>query len=184
MPLTADEVIIQQTNTYPRDKDRRHYAYQSSFGNHPPIFKIFGRFPWFIGQSSDIYWSKHRRENRDYLYPNYFGSEAWFYNLKNLPWFIGQSNDIYWSKHRRKNKDYLYPDYFGSEAWFKNLKNVPWCISWFSNRTEYWLKHRRVNRDYIYPSFFMCIKAIPSEVTTWVTEPAITDTWVKEPEIP
>src|SRR4030065_289128 len=130
MPLTADEVIIQQTNTYPRDKDRRHYAYQSSFGNHPPIFKIFGRFPWFIGQSSDIYWSKHRRENRDYLYPNYFGSEAWFYNLKNLPW----------------------------------------CISWFSNKTEYWLKHRRVNRDYIYPSFFMCIKTIPSEVTTWVTE--------------
>ena len=119
MALTADEVIIQQTNTYPRERDRRHYRYQSSFGNHPPIFYDLKNLPWFIGQSNDIYWSKHRRKNRDYLYPNYFGDVAWFYNLKNLQSIIGQSNDFYWSKHRRINRDYIYPSFF------MNINTIP-----------------------------------------------------------
>src|SRR3972149_10310173 len=121
MALTADEVSIQQTNTYPRDRDRRHYRYQSSFGNHPPIFKIFRRFPWLIGQSNDIYWSKHRRKNRDYTYPNYFGSEAWFKNLSNIPWCMSwfSNKTEYWSKHRRVNRDYTYPSFF------MNINTIP-----------------------------------------------------------
>src|SRR3972149_6414196 len=79
MALTADEVIIQQTNTYPRERDRRHYRYQSSFGNHPPIFYDLKNLPWLIGQSNDIYWSKHRRVNRDYTYPSFF------MNIKTIP---------------------------------------------------------------------------------------------------
>lgn len=114
MALTADEVIIQQTNIYPRKRDKRRYGYQSNFGNHPPIFYDLKNIPYFIGQSNDIYWSKHRRKNRGYIYPNYFGSEAWFKNLKNLHWGTTQfSNKLeYWTKHRRINREYRYPSFF------------------------------------------------------------------------
>ncbi len=121
MALTADEVIIQQTNTYPRKRDRRHYRYESVFGNHPPIFYDLKNIPWIVGQSNDIYWSKHRRKNRDYIYPNYFGREAWFYNLKNVPWCISwfANKTEYWSKHRRVNRDYIWPSFF------MNVKTIP-----------------------------------------------------------
>lgn len=112
MPLTAEQVIIQQTNTYPRKRDKRWYSYQSAFGNHPPIFYDLKNIPWFIGQSNDTYWLKHRRKNREYRYPYSFGNEAWFKNLKNISSIFGQSNDIYWSKHRRKNKEYRYSSFF------------------------------------------------------------------------
>ncbi len=98
-----------------------HYTYPSVFGNHPPIFYDLKNLPWLIGQSNDIYWSQHRRKNREYLYPNYFGEEAWFYQLSNVPFIISQfANSIeYWSKHRRVNRDYTYPSFF------MNIKKIP-----------------------------------------------------------
>lgn len=98
-----------------------HYTYQSVFGNHPPIFFNLSNVPWAIGYSNEIYWSQHRRKNRDYLYPSYFGAEAWFGYFLNVSFQFGmfQFSTEYWTKHRRVNREYSYPSFF------MNLKTVP-----------------------------------------------------------
>lgn len=98
-----------------------HYIYPSVFGNHRPIFYNLSNITWFNGQSNDIYWSQHKRKNREYLYPNYFGAEAWFLQLSNVPFLISSlSNKTeYWLLNRRINKEYLYPSFF------MNIKRIP-----------------------------------------------------------
>lgn len=105
---------------YKKERDP-HYTYPSVFGNHRPIFYNLSNITWFNGQSNDIYWSKHRRINRDYTYPNYFGAEAWYLQLSNVPFCISQSSNKteYWLLNRRINKEYLYPSFF------MNIKRIP-----------------------------------------------------------
>jgi hypothetical protein len=64
----------QQGITIIRKKDRRHYGYESIFGNHAGIFYDLKNVPFVhtLGLVYAEYWSKHRRKYLEHTYPSFF----------------------------------------------------------------------------------------------------------------
>lgn len=178
MATTADEVIIQQTNQYPfRAKDRQ-YTYPHYFANLRATYNLFSHIPW-TGQSNDPYWTLNRRQNKEYLYPDYFAGGI-FKSIKTIPWLINQLGITeYWTLNRRENREYLYQHVFNRTI-NHGLKTVPWAMTFSLYVANSYLNMKRtkeINKVYsIYPSFFMNIKTIPTYKWSCISVDT-TDSW-------
>ncbi len=111
MALTADEVIIQQTNQSPKRKKSVLYTYQTSFfesylGGIPSPAK---NLPWLTELPRTAFRTLNRRKNQEYLYPHFFKQEGVLHKNVSAA-FVTQALNM--PIYRRKNVEYRYPSFF------------------------------------------------------------------------
>lgn len=126
MATTADEVIIQQTNQYPRKEwiDRRYVSQSYYFASPRPSFHPLLHVPFIVGQSTEAYWTLNRRKNREYLYQHVF-PYAVKHALKTVPWtmtFSLYAANSYLNMKRVKEARKVYSTY---PSFFMNIKTIP-----------------------------------------------------------
>ena len=80
--------IAGNTNQNLRRRDRRHYGYQSTFGNHAGILYDLKNVCYIHTQDRPEHWSKHRRKYLEHTYPSFF------MNIRLVPTYQWECSDF------------------------------------------------------------------------------------------
>lgn len=137
MATDAEPEVLQQTNQRVRNPIRRGHTYQYYFS---PIKHALKTVPWFIGQSTDAYWTLNRRGNNEYLYQHIFNMPV-KHDLKTVPWimtFNAYVANSYLNIRRVKEIKKVYSTY---PSFFMNMKTIPtykWACTTL-NTTDNWI---------------------------------------------